>query len=91
MNFDGLSFSAKPKIKNIIAAIELRELVTLYNALRGADESLRMNMVVFLIHNPIKGWQKAIELLTQTTDAMTAVRAAAVWLMLTNLEGNSND
>lgn len=84
MNFDGLDFAAKARIRNILAAVEIGELAALYNALRGADDVVRLNLIRFLIRNPRKGWEKAIELLSEAVDAMTAVRAASVWLMLSN-------
>lgn len=79
-----MDYASKPKITKIVQAIDAGQSPNLYAAVRGADDALRVSLWRFLALNPVPGGAKARELLSDVTNPATAVRSAAVWLMLNN-------
>lgn len=88
VDFDGIGYKDRPKLTSILQAVQIGDLVRLYSSLDGVDEALRDSFVKFLTRNPIKGWQRATEFLAGAEDALSAVRSAAVCLLVMNLEGS---
>lgn len=81
------SYGSRDKIQKIVQAVEIGDLAALYGSVRGANEALVADFFRFLLVNPIKGYMKAIDILRETPDALTAIRAAAVCLLIHRFEG----
>lgn len=91
MNFTGIDYVNKTRITNIMKAIDLGDVPTLYSALRGSDDSLRDAFARFLILNPVEGWNRAVQILGAPLDAMNAVRTAAVCLLMTRIAAKAQN
>lgn len=90
MDFTGIGFMDKPRITKIMQAAYTGDLANLHGALRSADSGLHKSFATYLAANNVAGRDRALEILQNTSDPKTAIRAAAVCLLAVRTIGQRN-